>query len=198
MTCMFSNFKELIKIEGLGNLKTDLCKSPTSMFQNCSSIEEIDLSNWNISYEANLCFMFYKCKNLKKVKFPEKTFITYGDIYNMFEGCENLKTIDLRSIKETRHGCNLVDILCNGCNNLQEIIISDGLFRELIWTEIKDYKNLKKIVIYINDKENHKKILDEYKKQVEIFEGDLNTQGYKLNTEEKNKLTIYTYSRNNQ
>ena len=141
--------------------------------------------------------MFFECKNLKKVKFPKETVITYGYINNMFEGCENLKTIDLSSIKETKHDCFLEDILGKGCNNLQEIIISDGLFYELIYTKIGDYKNLKKIVIYINDKENYNKILNEYEEQVAIFNENLNTQGYKLNTEGKNELTIYTYSRNN-
>lgn len=197
MNYMFSGCKELIKIEGLGNLKTDSCKEMIGMFQNCSSIEEIDLSNWNIANSAYLNDMFFECKNLKKVKFPKETVITYGYINNMFEGCENLKTIDLSSIKETKHDCFLEDILGKGCNNLQEIIISDGLFYELIYTKIGDYKNLKKIVIYINDKENYNKILNEYEEQVAIFNENLNTQGYKLNTEGKNELTIYTYSRNN-
>ena len=198
MRAMFSDFKELIKIEGLGNLKTDSCKKMCGMFQNCSSIEEIDLSNWNISYQADLCSMFYKCKNLKKVKFPEETFSSQGSIAEMFVGCENLETIDLRSIKEHKYNYfNLEGILGKGCNNIQEIIISDGLFHELIYTEIGDYKNLKKIVIYINDKENYNKILNEYEEQVAIFNKNLNTQGYKLNIEEKKELTIYTYSRNN-
>ena len=198
MRAMFSDFKELKKIEGLGNLKTDSCKEMIGMFQNCSSIEEIDLSNWDIADQANLCGMFYNCKNLKKVKFPEKTFSPQGSIAEMFELCENLETIDLRSIKKPKYNYfNLEGILGKGCNNLQEIIISDELFYELICTEIKDYKNLKKIVIYINDKENYNKILDEYKEEIAIFNGNLNTLGYKLNTEEKNKLTIYTYSKDN-
>lgn len=197
MNYMFSGCKELIKIEGLGNLKTDSCKEMIGMFQNCSSIEEIDLSNWNIANSAYLNDMFFECKNLKKVKFPKETVITYGYINNMFEGCENLKTIDLSSIKETKHDCSLEDILGKGCNNIQEITISDGLFHELIYTEIGDYKNLKKIVIYINDKENYNKILNEYEEKVAIFNKNLNTQGYKLNIEEKKELTIYTYSRNN-
>ena len=197
MRAMFSDFKELINIEGLGNLKTDSCKKMSGMFQNCSSIEEIDLSNWNIANSAYLNDMFFECKNLKKVKFPKETVITYGYINNMFEGCENLKTIDLSSIKETKKNCNLEDILGKGCNNIQEIIISDGLFHELIYTKIGDYKNLKKIVIYINDKENYSEILDKYKEKVTIFNKNLKTQGYKLNTEEKDMLTIYTYSRNN-
>lgn len=64
-----------------------------SMFVNCMSLVEMDMSGWNFSnYTAssNMTNMFRYCFNLTKVVFPASTLVMNA---NMFDQCYNLKTI---------------------------------------------------------------------------------------------------------
>ncbi len=91
---LFSDNKKLTKIYGIENLNIGNISGIATMFKNCISLTELDLSNWNTENITTFGAMFSGCENLK----------TIGDISSwntnkvrwmkyMFRGCENLNNI---------------------------------------------------------------------------------------------------------
>ena len=73
---MFYNCNNLKKID-VSKFNSSKCETIYGMFQDCKSITEIDMINWdmsNLKYDNDYCkgnpidCLFYNCKNLKKIK----------------------------------------------------------------------------------------------------------------------------------
>ena len=65
----------------------------SSMFSFCSSLKELNLSNFNTNNVINLNSMFYGCSSLKKINLNIFNIINEIDTSNMFYECTNeLKT----------------------------------------------------------------------------------------------------------
>lgn len=141
-----------------------------SAFNNCSSIEEIDLSG--IAPATTLIWVFQYCRELKKLTLPPNSKITGEGLYCAFEGCNKLTEINnfdslttngittinnmFRScsgftrIDISHFDCSLVantNYAFEDCGNLEELLIPDNL-GELCtsWRGfLNDCKKLKKI-----------------------------------------------------
>ena len=68
MEYMFNRCKNLKEIKGINRFITYKVTNLKSMFQDCNSIESLDLSNFNISNFTNMEFMLCECMKLKEVK----------------------------------------------------------------------------------------------------------------------------------
>ena len=69
------------------------------MFQNCTSLESIDLSSFPFKGNNIMSYMFFNCKNLSSIIFqndPNKEIKALG-MDHMFSFCEKLTSIDLSS-----------------------------------------------------------------------------------------------------
>ena len=62
---MFNNCSSLININ-LSNFNTQKVTNMSDMFNNCSSLTNINLSNFNTQNVTNMLCMFNNCKSLKK------------------------------------------------------------------------------------------------------------------------------------
>lgn len=106
-----------------------------AMFNGCSSLEEIDFSNWELHYtqrenglsERNyeIYSMFRGCKSLSKIKAIDHLIIEENNAGNwthryMFEGCESLESIDLSNSKTLIGGPGIF----RGCKNLKKLDFS--------------------------------------------------------------------------
>lgn len=106
-----------------------------AMFNGCSSLEEIDFSNWELHYtqrenglsERNyeIYSMFRGCKSLSKIKAIDHLIIEENNAGNwthryMFEGCESLESIDLSNSKTLIGGPGIF----KGCTNLRKLDLS--------------------------------------------------------------------------
>lgn len=67
MSYMFDGCSGLKSLD-LSNFDTSKVTSMDSMFQNCSSLESLDLNGWNTSNETDMPSMFYNCSNSLKIK----------------------------------------------------------------------------------------------------------------------------------
>lgn len=67
MSYMFDGCSGLKSLD-LSNFDTSKVTSMDSMFQNCSSLESLDLSGWNTSNVTDMPSMFYNCSNSLKIK----------------------------------------------------------------------------------------------------------------------------------
>ena len=115
MKDMFLNQTNLKKI----NIKITnyQCNNMYRMFQNCTSLEYIDLSSFTFNKYStyDMRYMFSNCKNLKSILFPSEKY-QLSNLYmdNMFSFCEKLESIDLSNFNITGNidfNCHFVMII---------------------------------------------------------------------------------------
>lgn len=63
--CWFTGFTNLAVVKNIENLYTDQCTDMGFMFNNCSSLKEINLKYFETSNVTNMRCMFSKCSSLK-------------------------------------------------------------------------------------------------------------------------------------
>lgn len=88
----FENLKKLETITGLEYLNTEKVTDMRYMFNNCSKVTSLDVSNFNTKKVTNMSFMFSYCSTLTTIYVNDKFVIdkvTNGSY--MFDNCTNLK-----------------------------------------------------------------------------------------------------------
>ena len=98
MRILFNKCKKLKEIKGFDKLDTSKVIDMEGLFQNCITLEYIDLSNFDTSNVTNMAFMFNHCNRLKEIKGLDK-FITSKatTTEGMFQSCFKLEFIDVSS-----------------------------------------------------------------------------------------------------
>ena len=117
------------------------------MFACCSSLKELNLSNFNTMKVTNMAGMFYTCSSLKELDVSNFNINNETYLLNMFAGCKSLKELNLSNFKT-----NEVDNMCGMFYKCSE---------ELIFKIKSRYKNFKeesfKTLINIIKKNKNKK-----------------------------------------
>ena len=85
----YCNINELIKLNP-SNI-TDM----KDMFNGCSSLTELDLSNWDVGNVTNMSYMFYYCSQLTQLDVSNWNTSNVTNISYMFYGCNSLHTLRL-------------------------------------------------------------------------------------------------------
>lgn len=97
MKNMFYGCKNLKELKGIKNLVNSKTVDINTMFADCSSLEEIDISDWDTSGVEDFSRMFDGCFNLKKITgiIDMKSCKQYAGMFgvNQGTGCKNLKEI---------------------------------------------------------------------------------------------------------
>ena len=87
----FSGCKNLTDIEGIENLNTENVTNMNSMFDRCSALTSLDLTNFNTAKVSDMSYMFMGCTALTTIFVSDKFVtnqVTSSD--NMFHMCINL------------------------------------------------------------------------------------------------------------
>ena len=136
---MFLYQKNLKKILNIANLQTNNVEDMSSMFQNCESLEEIDLSNNAFTKVKTMEKMFYQAIKLKILKFPNVN-VSDLNINEMVENCYSLESIDFSNVKINqniqlenlfKNDTSLIDIKMPNIN-VEDPINFDNYFDSLI------------------------------------------------------------------
>ena len=61
----------------------------SSMFSLCSSLKELNLSNFNTNNVTNMSYIFSRCSSLKELNLSNFNTNNVSNIYRMFYGCSN-------------------------------------------------------------------------------------------------------------
>ena len=122
------------------------------MFQGCSNIIEIDLSNFDTSKLTNMSSMFNGCSQLYSLNLSNFDTSNAKYMYNMFDGCSKLISLDL-SYFNTERVSNM-DSMFKGCSKLEYINLKN--FKE---TNLRYYPDIfenvpDNIVVCLNDNSN--------------------------------------------
>ena len=118
---LFNNVSSVEEIE-FNNINTSRLTSMDSMFYNCSKLKSIDLSSFNMENITTTNGMFWECTDLESVNL---TGINTNNVVNMsamFKDCTSLTVIDISNLG----GDNLeqASAFFEGCTNLETINMS--------------------------------------------------------------------------
>ena len=112
-----SKGKYIIKYSFKNNIK-----KTCSMFLKCSSLINIDLSNFNTSNTTEMWGMFSGCSSLNKINFSNFNTDKVTDMGSMFEGCSSLSNLDLSTFN-TKNVTKMSSMFCN-CFSLINVDLS--------------------------------------------------------------------------
>ena len=99
---LFYNFSKLQTIEGLEYLDTSKVINMVSMFEECSSLTELDVSNFVTSNVTSMSAMFYGCSSLTELDVSNFDTSKVTDMSFMFYNCANLTNLDLSSFDTSK------------------------------------------------------------------------------------------------
>lgn len=94
---LFFGFTNLKEINGLELFKTGNVTTFDCMFQNCSSLETLDLSSFDTSSATDLSYMFSGCKAIVSINLANWDTGNVKTMYEMFGNCWVLPILDLSS-----------------------------------------------------------------------------------------------------
>ena len=129
---MFRGDKNLEIINFPKNINISLVEDFTDMFEDCSKLKSIDLSNFNFNNAKQIIGMFNGCSNLEKLILPNKEFLNLrfiNDFSNLFLGCSKLKSVDLSNINA--NNITSLAYMFDGCSNLMSIDLSKFKFNNI-------------------------------------------------------------------
>jgi surface protein len=104
----------------------------TGMFKGCSSLIELDLSNWNISTALGAGEMFRDCKSLISLNLSNWDTNKFEDIGYMFAGCTLLTTLDLSSFSTPSGSEIYMSSTFSGCSSLTSLVLGPIIPSEAI------------------------------------------------------------------
>ena len=103
------------------------------MFQRCSFLTSLDLSNLNTANVTDMRYMFYHCKSLTSLDLSSFNTTNVTDMGGMFENCSSLTNLDLSSFNTLN--VTKMDRMFYSCSKLQTEITITG-------TSITNYANM--------------------------------------------------------
>ena len=89
------------------------------MFNMCSSLEKLDLKNFNTKNVTDMKFMFSKCSNLKELDLKNFDTSNVTDMTHMFSGCSSLTKLDLLNFN-TKNVTSMFWMF-SGCSSLTKL-----------------------------------------------------------------------------
>ena len=127
-----------------------LAPDAESLFEYCSNIVSIDMSNVDTSEVKNFTWMFAYCTGLQEIKLPEGFDTSKAnDLSGMFYHCESLKGLKLPTTFKTE-ACESFDRTFDHMDSLQELDLPEGFSTRnagTIWDIFGDNPQLKAIYI---------------------------------------------------
>ena len=92
---MFKGNSQLETIIGIETLNTQSLESMASIFEGCSSLVSLDLSQWDVSNVGDKGYAFYNMFALTDLNISTWMTSSLYNASNMFAGCYNLEILDL-------------------------------------------------------------------------------------------------------
>ena len=101
ISCLFSNCTTLIEID-FSNFNTINIKDMNSMFSNCSSLKNLDLKNFKTDNLEDMYSMFSDCSSLLEINLTSFNTKNVNDMSYMFSKCSSLINLNVSNF-DTRN-----------------------------------------------------------------------------------------------
>ena len=106
------------------NLQDVHLTSPVCMFEYCTSLTSLDVSNWNTSNATSINYMFNNCKSLTSIDLSNWNTSNVTGMNATFKDCSSLTSITLGNNFDTSKVTNMLGMFY-GCNNLTQLDVSN-------------------------------------------------------------------------
>ena len=122
-SCLFFGFSKLQTIEGLEYLDTSNVTDMSYMFSGCSSLSELDVSNFDTSNVTDMMGMFARSSSLTELNVSNFDTTNVTDMSYMFSYCYSLTKLDVSNFDTS----NVVDMerMFIDCRGLTELDVSN-------------------------------------------------------------------------
>jgi len=122
-TDLFYNFTKLVSIDGLEYLDTSNVTSMLAMFYGCSSLTNLDLSNFDTSKVTKMMEMFGDCSSLTTLDLSNFDTSKVTNMANMFWGCGSLTTLDVSNFDTSK--VTIMQAMFFRCSSLTTLDLSN-------------------------------------------------------------------------
>ena len=120
---LFYEFLKVQTIEGLEYLDTSNVTNMMGMFSDCTTLTELDVSNFDTSNVTDMSSMFYFCENLTELDLSNFDTSMVTVMSSMFYNCRNLTELDLSNFDTSK--VTSMNYMFNDCTNLTELDLSN-------------------------------------------------------------------------
>ena len=120
---MFQKFQSAETIDFGGYINTSKVTNMGSMFNGCSNLVELDVSNWDTSKVTSMGNMFYTCKNLTALDVSNWDTGNVTSMTWMFFSCNKLQELDVSNWKIDK--VTNFENAFHGCSSLEELDVSN-------------------------------------------------------------------------
>ena len=111
--------RDLTIIEGLEYLNTEKVTDMTGMFDGCSSLTSLDVSNFNTQNVTSMWAMFHTCSSLTSLDVSKFNTDKVTNMRGMFGRCSNLTSLNLSNFN-TQNVTNMAGMF-EWCSNLTSL-----------------------------------------------------------------------------
>ena len=116
----YQNKTNLLSVE---KLKTGVLVSAEAMFQGCSSLTSVNVSQMDVSNVGQIYRMFYGCNKLTEIQgIDNLSNGNFTNLWEMFLGCGSLTELDLSGFNTSN--VTSMSGMFSGCNNLTSLDVS--------------------------------------------------------------------------
>ena len=119
---MFQGCSNLSNVD-VSNWNTANVKYMQWMFAKCSNLSSVDVSNWNTANVTNMDYMFYICSSLISLDVSNWNTANVTKMTGMFVGCSSLSSLDM-SNWNTANVTDMSGMFAN-CSNLSSLDMSN-------------------------------------------------------------------------
>ena len=133
MSYMFDNCSNLTTLD-LSNFNTSSVTDMGGMFKNCSGLTSLDLSNFNTSSVTDMGGMFNNCSGLKSLDLSNFNTSSVTSMGFMFYNCQRLKSLDVTNFNTS--SVTRMDRMFSECRSIASLDVSN--FDTSAVTDISD------------------------------------------------------------
>ena len=119
----FKDFTNLTTIEGFEYLNTENVTNMTGVFNGCSALTSLDLTNFNTAKVTDMKLLFANCSALESLDLSMFNTENVTSMPSMFNGATNLKTLNVSNFN-TEKVNNMGHMFAN-CPNLTSLDLSN-------------------------------------------------------------------------
>ena len=120
---MFYNCSSLESLD-VSNFDTSNVTLMNHMFGQCSKLKSLDLSNFDTSKVTDMMYMFYNCSSLVDLNLTGWTTDNVTTIERMFTSCSKLRYLDLSDWNSS--SITGYSSIFSSCGSLQEVLLGDN------------------------------------------------------------------------
>ena len=169
MYSMFNSCSNLTSLD-LSNFNTSKVRNMSAMFYFCENLINVDVSGFDTSSVYNLYGMFYVCKNLESVDVRGFDTSNVYDMSYMFLSCYKLKSVDLSNFDMSK--VSNVSNMLSGCSSLKAVILDKSITDSSQVVFIgSGLQYLSSAFVYVADTESEK-IYEEFSGYIALFGSD--------------------------